>query len=166
MLSVDEKDDGLSNPLDTLEFIVSQNEWPYERLGNEEIVAAITGDWCDFHMRYFWMADKNILQCAGQLDIRVPEKANTDILEVINMINERLDMGYFSIWSDDDTIMFRTSFNPPSNAADVAACCDMSTKVVLAEINRYFPVFQFILWGGKSPQEAIEASMFETMGNA
>ena len=34
------------------------------------------------------------------------------------------------------------------------------------EINRYFPVFQFVIWGGKSPSDAIESAMLETLGNA
>ncbi|MBT6032533.1 MAG: hypothetical protein HOH19_08150 [Kordiimonadaceae bacterium] len=166
MLSVDELSDDKSNPLDILEFIVGQNEWPYERMGDEEIVAAITGEWCDFHMRYLWMADKNILQCAGQLDVRVTAKFRPNILEAITMINERLDMGYFSIWSDDNSIMFRSSFVPSTDANDTAQACDIVTKTIFAEINRYFPVFQFIIWGGKTPEDAIEATMLETVGNA
>ena len=166
MLSVDELSDDRNNPLDILEYIVSENEWPYERLGDEEIVAAVTGEWCDFHMRYIWLADQNILQCAGQLDIRVQGKKRADIFEVITQINERLDMGSFTIWSDEDTIMFRHSIVPPTNGVDVNASCDLINRTILAEINRYYPVFQFVIWGGKSPAEAIEAAMLETVGNA
>lgn len=166
MLSVDELSDDGINPLDILELIVSENEWPYERMGNEEIVAAVTGEWCDFHMRYLWLTDQNILQCAGQLDIRVLDKKRIDILETITQINERVDMGYFSIWSDEDTIMFRHSMVPPASGADVAAACDLINRTIVAEIDRYYPVFQFVIWGGKSPSEAIEATMLETVGNA
>ncbi len=166
MLSVNELNEDQNNPLDILEFIVGQNEWPYERLGNEEIVAAITGEWCDFHLRYLWLPEKNILQCAGQLDIRVTDKHRFKILEVITLINERLDMGHFSVWSDDDTVMYRNSIIPPSNATDIAGACDFATKTIMAEIDRYFPVFQFVIWGGKSPQDAIEATMLDTVGNA
>lgn len=166
MLSVDELSDDRNNPLDILEFIVSENEWPYERLGDEEIVAAVSGQWCDFHMRYIWLADRNILQCAGQLDIRVQGKKRADIFEVITQINERLDMGYFTIWSDEETIMFRHSIVPPTNGADTTASCDLVNRTIVAEIDRYYPVFQFVIWGGKSPAEAIEATMLETIGNA
>ena len=166
MLSSDRLDESAGNPLDTLEILVGQNEWPYERLGDEEIVAAVTGEWCDFHMRYIWLSDKNVLQCAGQLDVRVQDKNRPHVLEVITQINERLDMGHFSVWSDDDTIMFRHSMVPPSNGVDIVAACDLVTRTVIAEIDRYYPVFQFVIWGGKSPAEAIEAAMLETVGNA
>ncbi|MDG1004309.1 MAG: YbjN domain-containing protein, partial [Emcibacteraceae bacterium] len=91
MLSVEELNDGVNNPLDTLEILISQNEWPYERMGNEEIVAAIASEWCDFHMRYIWLNDKGILQLAGQLDVRIQDNKRTSILELITQINERLD---------------------------------------------------------------------------
>ena len=31
---------------------------------------------------------------------------------------------------------------------------------------RFYPVFQFVLWGGKSPSEAISAALIETVGEA
>ncbi len=166
MLTVSELDEERGNPLDSLEILVAQNEWPYERLGSDEMVAAITAKWCDFHLRYLWMADRNILQCYGQMDIRVHDEKRADILELTTQINERLDMGHFAIWSEDDTIMFRQSFVPATNAADVASASDLVTRTVIAEIDRYYPVFQFVIWGGKSPVEAIEAAMLETQGNA
>tara|TARA_R110002096_G_scaffold416576_2_gene619496 strand:- start:346143 stop:346643 length:501 start_codon:yes stop_codon:yes gene_type:complete len=166
MLSVDELNESTSNPLDTLEILISQNEWPYERIGNEEIVAAISGQWCDFHMRYVWLSDKNILQFAGQLDVRIQDRKREQVLEVMTQVNERVDLGFFGVWSDDETIMFRHSIVPPTDGADMAAACDLVTRSIIAEIDRYFPVFQFVIWGGKSASEAIEAAMLETVGNA
>lgn len=166
MLSVSGLSEERINPLDSLELIVSQNEWPYERLGNEEIVAAISGDWCDFHLRYLWLDEQNILQCAGQMDVKVQDKKRADILELFAQLNERIDAGHFSIWSDDNSIMFRYSLLPPTNTADMNAACEMVTRTIIAEVNRYYPVFQFVIWGGKTPNEAIEAAMLETVGNA
>ena len=34
------------------------------------------------------------------------------------------------------------------------------------ECERFYPVFQFVLWGGKSPGEAIAAALIETHGEA
>jgi hypothetical protein len=36
----------------------------------------------------------------------------------------------------------------------------------IGELDRFYPVFQFVLWGGKSPGEAITAAMVETHGEA
>ena len=31
---------------------------------------------------------------------------------------------------------------------------------------RYFQAFQFVIWAGKSPKEALEVVLFETQGEA
>src|SRR3546814_19725085 len=36
----------------------------------------------------------------------------------------------------------------------------------LDECARFYPVFQLVLWGGKTPQEAISASLIENRGQA
>jgi hypothetical protein len=38
--------------------------------------------------------------------------------------------------------------------------------IALTECERFFPAFQFVIWGGKSASEAIGAAMFETVGEA
>ena len=36
----------------------------------------------------------------------------------------------------------------------------------IEECERFYPVFQFVLWAGKTPQEAISAALIETQGEA
>jgi hypothetical protein len=38
--------------------------------------------------------------------------------------------------------------------------------IALNECERFFPAFQFVLWGGKSPREALDAAMLEPVGEA
>ena len=35
-----------------------------------------------------------------------------------------------------------------------------------SECERFFPAFQFVIWGGKSAGEALDAALFETVGEA
>ena len=39
-------------------------------------------------------------------------------------------------------------------------------EAALEECERFYPVFQFVLWGGKSPGEAIAAALIDTHGEA
>ena len=46
---------------------------------------------------------------------------------------------------------------------------DMAETLVgtaIDECERFYPVFQFVLWGGKTPAEAIAAALIETRGEA
>ena len=39
-------------------------------------------------------------------------------------------------------------------------------EAAIEECERFYPVFQFVLWAGKTPQEAIAAALIETQGEA
>jgi len=165
-LNFDGYDAFSANPLDIVEMMAGRNEWPYERSSDEEITVAVSGEWCDFHIRYFWIAEDNLLQAAGMMDMRVAAKKKAKILEAINLVNERLAVGYFAIWTEDNSLMFRHSNIVGADPEAVAAICEKITDAVLAETNRYYPVFQFVLWAGKDPEEAIKSAMLETVGEA
>ena len=38
--------------------------------------------------------------------------------------------------------------------------------IAFSECERFYPAFQFVLWGGKTPEEALAAAMLETVGEA
>ena len=53
--------------------------------------------------------------------------------------------------------------------SDASLSLDMTETLIesaIDECERFYPVFQFVLWGGKSPAEALAASLIETRGEA
>ena len=38
--------------------------------------------------------------------------------------------------------------------------------IAVTECERFYPAFQFVIWGGKTAAEAIAASLLETVGEA
>ncbi len=38
--------------------------------------------------------------------------------------------------------------------------------IAIGECDRFFPAFQFLVWGGKSPTEAVRSALLETVGEA
>jgi hypothetical protein len=43
---------------------------------------------------------------------------------------------------------------------------ELLIESAIDECERFYPVFQFVLWGGKTPKEALAASLTETQGEA
>ena len=39
-------------------------------------------------------------------------------------------------------------------------------EIAVEECDRFYPAFQFVLWGGKSPADALEAAMVDPAGEA
>jgi hypothetical protein len=38
--------------------------------------------------------------------------------------------------------------------------------IAVAECERFYPSFQYVVWAGKTPQEALAAAILETVGEA
>ena len=46
------------------------------------------------------------------------------------------------------------------------AQCEVMVESALHACERYYPAFQFVVWAGKSAQQAMDAAMFDTAGEA
>ena len=44
--------------------------------------------------------------------------------------------------------------------------CEAVLSSALDSCERYFPAFQYVVWAGKSAREAMDATLFETAGQA
>lgn len=157
----------LASPLETIEHLLSVQDWPFERVSEDEITAAVPGQWSEYHLRFFWREDGRVLQVACVFDARVPETHRARIFETMSLINERLWIGHFELWSDESVLMFRhAALLEGDFAGGEVPVCGTLIDTALAECERFYPVFQFVIWAGKEPREAIEAAMLETAGEA
>ena len=80
--------------------------------------------------------------------------------------HERLWLGHFDYWTDEGVIIFRYTF--PLMERDEATIGEIRATIAAAvsAVDRFVPAFNFLIWAGKSPREAIDAVMFETQGEA
>ena len=46
------------------------------------------------------------------------------------------------------------------------AAAELLVESAIEECERFYPVFQFVLWGGKTPSDAIAAALIDTQGEA
>ena len=88
------------------------------------------------------------------------------IAELVMLANERLWIGHFDFWSDDGVIIFRYTFS--LEGRDEVSQGEIHSVILaaVAAADRFMPAFNFLVWAGKSPREAIDAVMFETHGEA
>jgi hypothetical protein len=62
--------------------------------------------------------------------------------------------------------MFRHSLLLAGGAEPNGHQCQALLKVAVEACDRYYQAFQFLLWAGKSPADALASAMFETVGEA
>jgi hypothetical protein len=82
------------------------------------------------------------------------------------MVNERMWLGHFDLWIEDGVPMFRHAVLTRGGGGMHASQMEELIEIAITECERFYPAFQFVIWGGKAPAEAIAAAMLETMGEA
>ena len=161
-----EQHDHGAEPLDMLASYFEANGWAYEHAGEDEIVATIQGSWAQYEVRAIWRDEDQVLQLLALPDIRVTDEKRATTYETLGLINEQLWLGHFELWSSSGIILFRHGALLGPGGTMTLDQAQILVETAIDECERFYPVFQFVLWGGKTPSEAISASLIETRGEA
>jgi hypothetical protein len=158
--------DRAANPLDIMEQIIVANDWAFERRSDNEMAAEAPGKWCDYGLFFCWSNEISAMHFTCAIDLKVPEKRRAALYELLALANEKLWIGHFGMDSDDGTPVFRHSVLLRGAPGASAESLEDMIDIAITECERFFPAFQFVLWGGKSPVDALAASMLECVGEA
>lgn len=162
----DTSDFSLSNPLDLIEQIASAQGWLFERTSDQDIAVEVRGHWCDYRIFATWHEDVRAVLFACAFDMRVPENRRRDVAELLIRINEKMLIGHFDVWAEDGMPVFRHAVLLRGMAGASVEQIEDMVDIALVECERFYPAMQFVVWGGKSPDDAIEAAILETAGEA
>ena len=95
------------HPVDVIEQVAHNNDWSFERAGDDEISISVVGSWTDYHVSFSWMEDFEALHLACAFDIKVPETRTLEVMRLLSLINEQMLFGHFDLWEQEGAIMFR-----------------------------------------------------------
>ncbi len=165
-LSVQETGFSYSNPLDIVEEIVTANEWLFDRSGEDELIVELAGRWCNYRMYFVWQREVGALQFSCQFDMRVPEGKRCDVNDLLSMLNSRLWLGHFDLDVQQNAPLFRYTVLTRAERMPGVEMLEDLVEIALTECERFYPSFQFVMWGGKRPSEALAAAMIDTAGQA
>ncbi len=158
--------DRSSNPLDILEQIIAANEWAFERRSDGEMAAEAPGKWCDYGLHFSWSHEISAMSFTCAFDLKVPADRRDKLYELLALANDRLWIGHFGIEAEDGVPVFRHSVLLRGSPSASAESLEDMVDIAITECERFFPAFQFVLWGGKAPAEALAASMLDCVGEA
>lgn len=158
--------DRSTNPLDILEQIIAANEWAFERRSDGEMAAEAPGKWCDYGLHFSWSHEISAMAFTCAFDMKVPADRREKLYELLALANDRLWIGHFGIEAEDGVPVFRHSVLLRGAQGASAESLEDMVDIAITECERFFPAFQFVLWGGKSPAEALAASMLDCVGEA
>ena len=154
------------DPLDVIEHVLAAEHLDFERTEDGDLAFALTGDWKDYEMWFAWRPEVDCLQLCLSMDMRSPKSNRASAYELVGLINQRVWIGHFEIWHEDGEVVFRHSLPLPTGERPTLAQSASMIDSAVEAADRFYPAFDFLLTGSKTPDEAMAACMFETVGTA
>ncbi|MBB3963624.1 MULTISPECIES: YbjN domain-containing protein [Rhizobium] len=155
-----------SNPVDTIEYVAAHNDWAFERSGDDEIAMTVEGKWTDYHVSFSWMEEFEALHLGCAFDIKIPEQRMNEVTKLLAGINGQVLMGHFDVWRQEDVVIFRQSLLLAGGAEPTNRQVEVLLASALDTCEAYYQAFQFVIWSGMDANRAMEAVLFETVGEA
>ena len=153
-------------PVDMLASLFEARGWQYEFVGDDEISGEVQGSWASYQLRGIWRREDHVLQLLCLPDIRIPDEKRAPMFEVLAMVNEQMWLGHFDVWSNGMVLLYRHALMLGDDGLLSIAQAQTAVEAAIDECDRFYPAFQFILWGDKSPTEALASAMVDAAGEA
>jgi hypothetical protein len=155
-----------AGPLDTIERLASAIDMGAQRVDETELHVSMQGSWRDVSVWFAWRAEAQVLQIGAPLEMKVPAAKRAEVCALLALVNERLWLGHFDLWEQDHGLIYRNGAVLPSGQAMDPSQAEILLRGAMEAFEKFYPAFNYVLWGGKSAAEAIEACVLETVGNA
>ena len=153
------------DPLDVVERVLTAENLSFDRSDDGDLAFTLTGDWKDYELWFAWRPEADCLQLCVSLDMRSPKALLAKTHELLALINPRVWLGHFELWEEGE-IIFRHGMALMTGEQPSLAQAAAMIDVAVEGADRFYPAFDFLVQGSKSPKDAIAACMFETVGEA
>ena len=120
----------------------------------------------NYQIRCVWRGEDHVLQILCLPDIRVAEDKKGPVYEVMALINEQVWIGHFDVWSNGGVLLYRHGLMLGDDGLLSLGQAQAAIEAAVDECDRFYPAFQFILWGDKSPVEALASALVDAAGEA
>ena len=154
------------DPLDVIEHVLSAENLEFDRTDDGDLAFALAGDWTDYELWFAWRPEADCLQLCLSLDMKAGKDRRGEAFELLSLINQRVWLGHFELWADEGELIFRHAMAMPSGERPTLSQAASMIDAAVEAADRFYPAFDFLITGDKSPEDAMAACMFETVGEA
>mgnify|MGYP003112251874 FL=1 len=153
-------------PMEMLLALFTAHGWACEATSDDELTGEIPGSWTTYQLRAVWRREDQVLQLLCLPEVRVPDDKKRAAYELMAMVNEQMWLGHFDIWSQGGVLLYRHGLLVGDEGMLSLSVAQMAVESAVSECDRFYPAFQFVLWGDKSPREALSAALVDAHGEA
>lgn len=155
----------LNNPLEWIEDIARQNDWPLEKQSDTQMSFDCEGRWGNFTLSFAWQEDFQAMQFSCASTLAVPDLHFSQIKKLLFKVNHKLWLGHFDLNEDNNIIFRHTSLMRGLTYAGQDHIEDL-IDIALAEFDRFYPAFKMQVATREVANDMMNTALFETVGEA
>ncbi len=154
-----------SNPLDVFQRLCVAEHFEYERVKPDELHLSLPGLWCHHDLILTWDVKAESIGLYLAFDGRTPGGRSDDICRLMSLINERLTHGHFDYWDKNSALVYRHSHSLRGGAKLLTEQAQDLIAQALDAAERGYPACQYVIWAGKSPEDALTSALVDLAAN-
>lgn len=154
------------HPIDLVEHIAAHYDWEFDRIGDDQIAMAVEGQWRTYSITLAWSHVDETLRMVATFEMEPPEEKVTELYELLNAMNDQCWAGAFTYWAEQKLMVYRYGLVLAGGQVASADQIDVMIGAAVTAAERYYPAIQMLVWGGKTPAEAMQVAIAEAYGRA
>ena len=154
------------HPIDIVEHIAEHHDWDFDRLGDDQIAMAVEGQWRTYSITLAWSGYDETLRMVCTFEMEPSADQLPGLYELLNLMNDQCWAGAFTYWAEQKLMVYRYGLVLAGGQVASAEQIDTMISAAVLSAERYYPAIQLLVWGGRTPAQALDAAIAEAYGRA
>jgi hypothetical protein len=154
------------HPIDIVETLAERHAWEFDRVADDQIAMAVEGLWRTYSLTLAWSAVDETLRLICTFDMEPPADRLPRLHAALNAVNDRCWTGAFTWWADQQLMTWRYGLVLSGGQSASSEQIDTLIATAVSACERFYPAFQLVVWGDRSPEDALQVAIAEAYGRA
>ncbi|MEM7722108.1 MAG: YbjN domain-containing protein [Pseudomonadota bacterium] len=154
------------HPIDIVEHIAEHHEWDFDRVADDQIAMAVEGQWRTYSITLAWSGYDETLRLICTFEMEPPADRMAEVYETLNRTNDMCWAGAFTYWKAQRLMVFRYGLVLAGGQTASPEQIDTMIATAVTSAERFYPAFQLVAWGDRTPEDAMQVAIHEAYGRA
>ena len=154
------------HPIDIVENLAEHYDWDFDRIAEDQIAMAVEGQWRTYSITLAWSGYDETLRMICTFEMEPPADKLPALYGALNAVNDQCWAGAFTYWEAQKLMVFR--YGLVLAGGQIASAEQINTMIGAAVMSaeRYYPAFQLVVYGDRTPEDALQVAIAEAYGRA
>lgn len=154
------------HPIDIVETLATHHEWDFDRIADDQIAMAVEGQWRTYSVTLAWSHYDETLRLVCTFEMEPPEDKIPALYHLLNDVNDQCWAGAFTFWSEQKLMVYRYGLVLAGGQDAAPGQIDTMIRSAILSAERYYPALQLLVWGDRTPKDALQVAIAEAYGHA